>query len=263
MRKKNMESLAERFARLHQRNSPVVLVNIWDAWSAGVCEAAGHPAVATSSFSLAESLGFKDGQNVPLHLLLAAVETISRSVSVPLTVDFEAGFGETPQQVADAVDRVIEAGAVGINIEDGLSRGERLLVEAEQHCEKIARARAAAAQRDVPLFINARFDGVLLEKKQTDALVDEAIRRAGLYRAAGASGLFVPGLTELPLIQRLSRSIDLPLNIMMMPNGPSVAELASAGVSRVSLGPWPFQHVRRSFRRSVEEFATRSDAFFA
>ncbi|MFB6451270.1 isocitrate lyase/PEP mutase family protein [Bradyrhizobium tunisiense] len=263
MSKTSMKSLADRFAGLHQQNNPVVLVNVWDAWSAKVCEAAGHPAVATSSFSLAESLGFNDGQKVPLHLLLAAVENISRSVSVPLTVDFEAGFGDSPRQVGDAVDRVIVAGAVGINLEDGLARGERLLVEAEQHCEKIARARAVAAQRDVPLFINARFDGVLLEKKQTDTLVDEAIRRADLYRAAGASGLFVPGLTELPLIGRLSRSIDLPLNIMMMPGGPSVAELASAGVSRVSLGPWPFEYLRRSFRRTVEEFATRSDVFFS
>ncbi|GEC57154.1 2-methylisocitrate lyase-like PEP mutase family enzyme [Bradyrhizobium japonicum] len=263
MKTKDARSLAERFAQLHRGSNPLVLVNAWDAWSANVCEAAGHQAVATSSFSIAESLGFKDGQNVPLALLLAAVETISRSVSVPITVDFEAGFGDTPQQIGDAVGRVIEAGAIGINIEDGLSRGERVLVNAEQHCEKIAQALAAANQRGLPLFINARFDGVLLEKKQTDTLINEAIRRARLYQTAGASGLFVPGLTELPLIQRLARSIDLPLNIMMMPGGPSVAELASAGVSRVSLGPWPFEYVRRVFRRTVTEFADQSSAFFA
>src|SRR5690349_21405368 len=112
MNRKDMKSLAERFAQLHRRSNPLVLVNVWDAWSAGVCEAAGHPAVATSSFSVAEALGFKDGQNVPLELLLAAVETISRSVSVPVTVDFEAGFGDTPQQVGDAVAHLIEAGAI-------------------------------------------------------------------------------------------------------------------------------------------------------
>lgn len=161
------------------------------------------------------------------------------------------------------MSRVVDAGAVGINLEDGLSQGKRILVDIDRHCEKIERSRVAAASRGIPLFINARFDGLLIAKAQTDELIEEAMRRAERYGAAGANGFFVPGLTKLPLIEKLSRSLKLPLNVMLMPNGPSIAELASAGATRVSLGPWPFEYTRGTFRKALKEFETNSSSFFA
>ncbi|MGY4177751.1 2-methylisocitrate lyase-like PEP mutase family enzyme [Bradyrhizobium sp. USDA 4518] len=254
--------LAICFAQLHRQQQPLVLINAWDAWSAIACEAAGHQAVATSSHAVAESLGFRDGQMVSRQAVVARVREISRAVSVPLSVDFEAGFGETRREIQDSIQLVMDAGAVGINLEDGLLHGQRLLASAEQHCERISWARAAADDRNIPLFINARFDGLLLAKTQTDALVDEAIRRSKLYHEAGASGLFVPGLTQLDLIERLSGSIALPLNVMMWPGCPSVGELTAAGVSRISLGGWPFEFLRDTFRRTLKGFATDPFCYF-
>nr|WP_239007611.1 isocitrate lyase/phosphoenolpyruvate mutase family protein [Burkholderia anthina] len=248
---------------MHGKEYPLVLVNVWDAWSAIECEAASHMALATSSHSVASALGYKDGENIPLQSLLTVVESISRATSIPLTVDFEAGFGDTSKAIEDSVALVIDAGAVGVNLEDGLLDHKRILSSADHHCERIAGARAAADGRNVPLFINARFDGILLERRQTETLVDEAIRRCKLYQEAGANGLFVPGLTELPLIQRLSQSIDLPLNIMMVPGCPTVDELASAGARRISLGGAPFEFVRRAFRQAIKDFSADSSAFFS
>lgn len=263
-KEKDTRRLAEAFVEMHSKGKPLVLANVWDPWTAVECQAAGHKALATSSYAVAESLGYKDGENIPLQSVLTVVKDISRTVSVPLSVDFEAGFGDTSQQIENSITLVIDAGAVvGINLEDGLTHGKRVLANAEDHCERIARARAAADACGVPLFINARFDGVLLGKKQTEVHIDDAIRRAALYQEAGANGLFVPGLTQLPLIQRLSSSIDLPLNIMMTHPGPSLAELTSSGVSRISLGGWPFEFMRRRFRKAVNDFALNPSTFFS
>ncbi|MEH2549915.1 2-methylisocitrate lyase-like PEP mutase family enzyme [Bradyrhizobium sp. AZCC 2262] len=254
--------LAAQFAQLHKKHQPLVLVNAWDAWSAIECAAAGHQAIATSSHAVAESLGFKDGQIVLRQTVIARVRDMSRVVSVPLSVDFEAGFGESRKKVKESIRLVMEAGAVGINLEDGLVQGQRKLASAEEHCERISWVRAAAEEYNLPLFINARFDGMLLAKTQTESLVDEAIRRSKLYQDAGASGLFVPGLTQLTLVEKLSGAIELPLNVMMWPGCPSVTELAAVGVCRISLGGWPFEFLRTTFRCTLKEFPANSFAYF-
>jgi 2-methylisocitrate lyase-like PEP mutase family enzyme len=229
---------AEQFRRLHEADAPLLLFNAWDVVSARVI-AHSSPAIATSSFAVAASLGYEDGEQVPLATVLAFVERLTAAVPLPVSVDFEGGYGDDAKTVGQTVAALVRTGAVGINLEDGLRAGERMLVAAEAHAEKIAAARAAADKLAVPLFLNARIDTFLLPAGSPGDCLDAALQRARLYAETGADGLFVPGLLDLTLIERLTQAVALPVNIMAQPGCPSVAELARAGVRRISLGAWP------------------------
>jgi 2-methylisocitrate lyase-like PEP mutase family enzyme len=231
---------AQQFRRLHEADAPLLLFNAWDMISARVI-AQSFPAIATSSFAVAASLGYEDGEQVPLATVLAFVERLTAAVSLPVSVDFEGGYGDTAAAVGETVDAIVRAGAVGINLEDGLRAGERVLVAPDLQAAKIAAARDAARSLGVPLFINARIDTFLLPAGSPDDCLDAALQRAQLYTEAGADGLFVPFLLDLALIERLTAAVALPVNIMAQPGCPGVEELARAGVRRISLGAWPLQ----------------------
>ncbi|MEQ8267982.1 MAG: isocitrate lyase/phosphoenolpyruvate mutase family protein [Parvibaculum sp.] len=240
MDKETQKSRAEAFAALHRKGEPLKLFNIWDAASAGAVARSGASAIATSSFAVAMVHGTSDGENLPLDKLVAAIAEIAPVVDLPLTADIETGYGKTPEAVAASVGRVIGAGAVGINLEDGLL-GAKGLVPLEEQCARIAAARAAADKVGIPLFINARcdiFKGVPAKDQQGE-LRDAALERAEAYERAGASGFFAPWLVAPALIESLCSETPLPLNIMAGPNVPPVGELAALGVARVSLGAWP------------------------
>ena len=246
---------ARAFHALHRRGNPLLLVNVWDAWSATVIANAGQRAIATSSHSVAEAAGYRDGQTIPLDAFMAILARIVASTELPVSVDIEAGFGDSAADTGATVDAVIRAGGIGINIEDGLFGGERVLVSRDVHAAKIAAAREVACHAHVPLFINARFDGFLLNKRHDAALVDEALRRAALYREVGANGFFVPGLTNPEWIARIVDECSLPVNIMLSAATPRVDELTKLGVARISLGPWPFEFVRKALTQAVGDFA--------
>lgn len=250
---------AQDFHDRHRSDEPLVLFNIWDVASARAV-AGSSAAVATSSAAVAAALGYADGEQVPLDTLAALVARITEAVPLPVTVDLEAGYGDTPQEAAVAASRMIAAGAVGINLEDGLHAGKRELVPARQHAAKIAAIRDAAQAAGVNLFINARTDPFLLRAGSPPEWADEAARRAAIYREAGADGIFVPGLTDLVLIARLAGEVAMPLNVMI--TAPSVvpSALGRAGVSRVSLGPWPLLAFMRSLAATAAGLA-RQDAF--
>jgi 2-methylisocitrate lyase-like PEP mutase family enzyme len=240
MNKETQKSRAGAFAALHRKRDPLKLFNVWDAASAGAVARAGAAAIATSSFAVALAHGTGDGENLPLDKLVTAVAEIAPVVDLPLTADIETGYGTTPEEVAASVARIIEAGAIGINLEDGLI-GAKGLVPVEDQGARIAAARAAADKAGIPLFINARcdvFKGVP-EADQSEALLAATLERADAYAAAGASGLFAPWLTAPALIERLCRETSLPVNILAGPKTPSVGDLAALGVARVSLGAWP------------------------
>ena len=222
-------NLAERFKELHQRGRPLVLANAWDAGSARIAEASGAAAVATTSAGLAWSRGYPDGDAIPLDVLATAVREISRVISVPLTVDVEGGYAADPVGVGRTVFAVIEAGGVGINIEDGSAPPSELAA-------RIAAAREAARAAGVDLFINARTDVYLRGLAGPDSAVAETISRASRYQNAGANGIFVPGVADPGAIREIADGIDLPLNVMVVPGLPPVRELAELGVSRVSAG---------------------------
>ncbi len=232
------------FKALHHNDRPLLLFNAWDIASArGI--AASAPAVATSSGAVAAAHGFADGEAHPLDSVVAFVRRLCGAVTVPVSVDFEAGYSDTPEGAALAVERIIEAGAIGINLEDGLLGGGRVLASAEAHAAKISAIREVAARIDVPLFINARTDGFLLNQNDPQAALVDTIARASLYAKAGADGLFVPGLTDLAMIAELGAATTLPVNIMAAKGIASVDDLAAAGVRRISCGAWPMMEVMR------------------
>ena len=255
MDRETQRQYAETFHGLHQRGKPVVLFNAWDVASAKTI-AQHFPAIATSSAAVAASLGYTDGEKTPLAAVLNLVTRITASVSVPLTVDFEAGYGDTPEEAAEAVAALLRAGAIGINLEDGLLAGTRALVDPALHAAKIRAIRRAADEFGVPLFINARTDPFILRIGAPDVCLEEAVRRGALYAEAGADGLFVPLLTDLALIEQLVERVSLPVNIMAMPTAPAIPDLARAGVGRVSLATWPHNAALRAIATAADVVAT-------
>src|SRR5215469_5733404 len=220
---------AATFARLHQGPDLLVLPNAWDAGSARIIEHAGAKAIATSSAAVAWAHGFPDGEALAPEQLLATIRAIARVVSIPVTADIEAAYTSDGAAASAFAARVIDAGAVGVNIEDGNAPPDLL-------CAKIGALRETAAKKDVDLWINARVDVYLRRLAEGEAAFTESVARAKRYTAAGANSIFVPGVADKTLIGNLVRGISLPLNVLAWPGLPDAATLKSLGVRRLSAG---------------------------
>jgi len=227
---------AETFRRLHRGKKILILPNAWDVASARVFEEAGFPAVATSSAGMMVSLGYPDGERIDRKEFVAAIRRIARSVSVPLNADVVSGFGRTPHEVVDTVKRVIEAGAVGINIEDS-NHETKQLVTVERQVQKLEALKDLKESEGVPFVINARTDALLYGSADTRQRLAEAIERGIAYRKVGADCVYPMGLTDAASIDTLVRALECPVNVMVRKGLPSVSELERLGVARVSLGP--------------------------
>jgi 2-methylisocitrate lyase-like PEP mutase family enzyme len=240
--------------RLHARGGPtLVLPNVWDAMSARLVELAGARAIATASASTSWSLGFADGQGAPRDAMIAAVRRIVDAVRLPVTADVESGYGDgTPDDVAATVRGVLDAGAVGINLEDAPGRDGAALLDAEANVDRLVAAREAARAVGVELFINARTDTYVRKAGDDATRFDETVRRARRYLEAGADGIFVP-LAPWDVVGRLAAAIDAPLNVIAGPGAPTIAELQALGVARVSLGPNLGRSVMAHIRRAATE----------
>jgi 2-methylisocitrate lyase-like PEP mutase family enzyme len=240
---------ARAFAALHVPGRPVILYNVWDAGSAKAVAAGGAPALATGSASVAAANGFTDAEALPLALALANAERVAGAVDIPVTIDFEGAYAVDPGGVAVNVAKLAATGAIGCNFEDQVVGGEGLH-PIQFQAERIAAARAAAGP---DFFINARTDIFLKQRDGHDkAMVDAALERAAAYAEAGASGLFVPGLAELRLLERVCAGSPLPVNFMAFPGAPSAAEVAATGIARISHGPFPHM---AAMKRLKEEAA--------
>lgn len=245
---------ADVFRNLHQKGSPVILFNIWDAGSARAIEQAGAKAIATGSWSVAAAHGFDDGEKLPLDLALTNIERIVAAVSVPVTLDFEGGYAMEPSELKTNVEKVIATGAVGINFEDSVMDG-RELHPVDLQCERIKAIREAADNAAIPFFINARTDVFLqtYPAKHDEAQLEHALQRALAYAAAGASGLFAPGLRDPDLIKDLCARSPLPVNIMMLPDAPPPATQAQLGVARISYGPGPYRQMIEALKQAAQK----------
>lgn len=244
---------AHTFHALHHAAEPLHLANAWDAGSAALLQDLGAPAVATSSAALCWSLGYPDGNQMAFDELLGAVRRIARVLRVPLTVDAEMGYAESPAAVADNVARLMDAGAVGINIEDGRAEPELL-------ARKIAAIRAAAERAGVPLFfINARCDVYLKGLVPPEQRVAEMLRRGALYREAGASGLFAGNPREPQEIAAICAGAGLPVNVLATPDMLSGAELARLGVKRISSGSGPAEWLYGQLTGLMQGFLADGD----
>ena len=224
-----MPNLAETFRALHKADDILILPNVWDAGSAKVIEDAGAKAIATSSAGVAWALGFQDGDVLPPRLLAELTGRITDVISIPLSVDFEGGYTKNPAKIGENLKPILDAGAVGINIEDGESTPDLL-------AKKIEKARQAAENAGVNVFINARTDVFLAEIGSPESRVGETIDRAARYRDAGADGIFIPGLSETNAIKAITSEVKMPINVMSVPDLPSAKELKKLGVRRLSAG---------------------------
>lgn len=241
MAKKNQAELARQFLELHHGPKILVLPNAWDVASARIFEDAGFPAIGTTSAGVANSLGYPDGQKIPREEMLAAVRRIAEAVEVPVTADVEAGFGSTPEEVAETARAVIAAGAVGMNLEDGVEGRPDFLADLNRQNEIIRAVLEAAAGAGIAFVLNARTDIFLQGIGPAETRLARTIERLNAYRAAGAQSLFAPGVKDKETIAQLARGVAGPLNILATVGTPPVAQLQELRVARVSLGSGPMR----------------------
>ena len=249
---KSQKEKAEDFRVLHHGKRILILPNGWDVPSARVFEDAGFPAIATSSAGLLVSLGFPDGEVIGRDEFVSAVGRIARILSVPLSADVVAGFGGTTKEVLVTVKAILNAGAVGINIED-FTHATKKLYPIERHIENVKAIRKLAETTGVPLVINARTDALRFAEGDEEARVKEAIRRATAYRDAGADCVYPMGLIDVTSIVRFVKALDFPINVMVRKGLPPVSELQRLGVARVSFGPTASYAAMGLLKRAAKE----------
>ncbi|WP_395344350.1 isocitrate lyase/PEP mutase family protein [Ningiella sp. W23] len=219
-----------KFQSLHNKQEPLLLNNIWDAASAAIVQANGAKALATSSASLAWSLGYADGAALPTSQLIDAIERIQRVATIPLTVDIENGYSDLPDEVADLCERLCALGVVGINIEDGMDAPELL-------AQKIMAMRERVGAQ---FYINARTDVYLRQLVDDAECFDQTLVRMKRYIKAGASGIFIPGLSDITAAKQFSDAVEVPINLMVESISSAYFDHANSGASRYSAGPNPF-----------------------
>jgi 2-methylisocitrate lyase-like PEP mutase family enzyme len=222
---------AEALRALHAGPRMLVLPNAWDAASARAFEAAGFPAIATTSGGVSAALGYKDGEDGPVDEMLAAAARITRVVSIPVSVDFEAGYRLAPREMAE---RLIAAGAAGLNLEDTDHYSDAPLVEAGRHAERLAVLKAALRSAGAGLVLNARVDVFIRRLGTAEEQLAEGLRRARLYREAGADCIYPITLTDDAMISALVREVGV-INLSVRRGGPlSLKQAAALGVRRIT-----------------------------
>ncbi len=249
MDNKTLAGKAAAFLKLHQGPPILALANVWDVVSARLVEQAGFPALATSSAAIANSLGYPDGQRISREEMLSVVARIAAKVAVPVSADLEAAYGD----VEATARALVEAGAVGLNFEDGTGDPTHPLADAAEQCERIRRIRATGEKLGVHIVINARTDVYLDQVGEPATRFDHTVDRLNAYRHAGADCLFAPGVQDGETIGRLAKAAKGPLNVLAGPATPPVRELERLGVARVSFGSWPARAAWGLFQRLTRE----------
>ncbi|MNW25592.1 Carboxyvinyl-carboxyphosphonate phosphorylmutase [compost metagenome] len=248
--KKQIEQ-AQKFHEMHRNRHPLILVNAWDAGSALTIQQAGAEAIATGSWSVAAAHGYDDGEKLPFDLVLSSLQHIRNNVDLPISIDIESGYGRSKEIIKENVTKIINCGAVGVNIEDQKIDGSGLYSIEEQSL-RIHAVVDATESTSIPLFINARtdifFQSAVSEHKE--AHVEAAVRRANAYAEAGAHGIFVPGLCNEKYIETLCQQSPIPVNVMISPESPSLQRLAAIGVARISYGPRPYMLVMDALKEA-------------
>jgi 2-methylisocitrate lyase-like PEP mutase family enzyme len=256
-----VRALAERLRARHAGPEPLVLPNAWDVASALAVERAGAAAIATTSSGVAATLGYEDGEAIGPDEMLAIISCISAATSLPVTADLEAGYGLPAEEL---VRRLIEAGAVGLNLEDTVRDGpEPRLGPMERQAERIAAIRAAASAAGVEVMINARIDTFLRGSGGDDDRLADAIERGRAYLAAGADCVYPITLDDAEAIGRFVAAVDGPVNILLRPGSPSVSELARLGVRRISVGGGLWRHAMLRAEEVARDLLAGQDAAFA
>ena len=241
---------------MHRGPRILLLPNAWDVASARVLEEAGFGAIATTSAGIAFTLGYPDGQRISREEMLRVVARIAAAVGVPVTADMEAGYGDRPEDAAKTARGVMEAGAVGMNLEDRTDDQRHPLMDLPLQLEKVAAVQEGARTAGLPIVLNVRTDVFLLQVGPPEERYDMALQRLAAFRDAGADCVFVPGLRDAEAIGRLVQDLQCPVNVLAGPGFPSVPELEKLGVARVSLGSGPMRATLGLLRKMAEELKT-------
>lgn len=251
-----MAGLFEQFAALHVPGTPLILYNVWDPGSAVVVAQAGAKAIATGSHPVGDAAGFGDGEQVPIEFVFDNARRIVAKIDLPLSVDFEGAYSIDPDAGAANVVALKASGAVGCNFEDQVVGGEGV------HPLDLQARRIAAIRKAVgnDFFINARTDLYLKVKDHDAALLDEVIERGKAFADAGASGYFVPRLSNPRQIEKIVRDVPLPLNVIAFPGSPPKRDWANAGVARISHGPFPLRALMETFRAMAVDALAEAQA---
>jgi len=249
-----MDNEFETFTALHKSGEPLLIGNAWDAASAKAFEKQGFKSVGTSSAAVAAALGYNDGEEMSLDEYLMIVKRIVASVSIPVTVDLEGGYGKSVEVICENIHQLYNIGVAGINIEDSMiHEGNRTIRKAEDFAQTLKGITQYLQAENIRMFINVRSDSFLLGLP--DGLND-ALKRASVYEQTGVHGLFFPCVVDLPDIKALTQTTHLPINVMCMPNLASFKDLKQAGVSRISIGPFLFNKVYQGLETSIMEINT-------
>jgi 2-methylisocitrate lyase-like PEP mutase family enzyme len=248
-----MQDKADALRALHVPGRPLVLLNAWDAGSAAVIARAGATAVATTSAGAANALGYPDGQILTRKQMLSMVAPIAAAVGVPVTADMEAGYGDDAEDAAATARGVIEAGAVGLNLEDTADAGDAVLLPIPAFVAKIEAVRAVSAAAGVPLVLNARTNVFIGAVGDPATRLERAVERGRAYLAAGADCIFIPAVADAGVIAALVEGIGGPVSVLAGAGSPTVAELAALGVARISVGSGAYRAALALARKMAEE----------
>jgi 2-methylisocitrate lyase-like PEP mutase family enzyme len=232
----------EKFLKLHQQKQPFILANAWNVKSAQIIEASGFEAIATSSGAISSSMGYEDNEKMPFSELLYLVQRIKSRTSLPLSVDFEKGYTNDLDILNENIQKLIDAGVAGINLED--SQGE------DMYLKKLSGIKNYLDKHDLKLFINARTDAFI---QKLDAPMETIIRRAKRYKDAGADGLFVPGIQDPAMIQQITSSTPLPVNIVGTPGLTSAKTMGEYGIKRISMAVFMYRSAYAHLEKIAKE----------
>lgn len=224
----------EKFKSLHNQNQPILIANTWDAISSKAAEKAGFKIIGTSSHAIANMLGYEDGENIPFEEMFFVIEKIVKSTSLLVSADFESGYSDDPLQVAKNVEKLVDAGVLGINLEDGLTNGkDRSLGDSSILTDKIKAIKSHLQSKGKDIYINARID--TYTTKHPNAIT-ETLKRIKIYELVGADGFFVPLININEDIKAVLETTQLPLNVFMKNGLKTYQEFAALGVHRISYG---------------------------
>lgn len=249
------------FKQLHQQEHALLIANVWDVPSAQQAQELGFQAIGTSSAAIAATFGYEDGESMAFSTLRFVVERITSQVSLPLTVDLEAGYSDEPSIIVEHIKQLAALGVVGINIEDSLvnsnesaQASERVLVDAETFSLTLKTVKQMLNDEQIDIFVNVRTDPFLLGTQ--DALT-QTLARISLYESAGADGVFIPCITERTDIETCVQSTSLPINVMCMPQLTNFYALADYGVKRISMGSFVFERGLKQHKASLTEVLSK------
>jgi len=244
---------AEKFLALHKQDKLLVLPNIWNPIGTRILETKGFPAAATASAAISSSLGYRDGEKIKLSTHLDIIERIVKSVDIPVTADIESGYSSDIKSLRDSINKVIDTGVAGINIEDSMEE-EGSLRNTKEQCERIVTVRKVSEEREFHLVINARVDCFLSNAKtQNEQVIEDVVERASAYTKAGADCVYPIGVLDLETITTLRKEISSPINILGSHRTIPLKTMQDIGINRVTFGPFLFRSVLKKFANLVEE----------